>query len=158
MLFNNNESFLTAVCDGEIIPISQIPDEAFSTGILGQGYGIMPKTDIFFAPADGEILSVSDTGHAYTLRGENGAEILVHIGIDTVELKGDGFTPLVNEGQRVKAGDRIAMARLDKIEERGYKTVTAVLITNSDEFKIENMYYGFAKGAEAKALSYTKRK
>ena len=156
MLNNNKEANLYSVCDGEIIPISLIPDEAISQGILGQGYGIKPKSDYILSPADAKVLSVADTKHAYTLLTDDGAEILIHIGIDTVEMKGEGFTPMVSQGQRVKKGERIAIARFDKLEEEGYKTDTAVLITNSDEYKIENMYYGFAKGGEAIALSYCK--
>ena len=156
MLNNNKEANLYSVCDGEIIPISLIPDEAISQGILGQGYGIRPKSDHILSPADATVLAVADTKHAYTLLTDDGVEILVHIGIDTVELKGDGFTPMVSQGQRVKKGENLAIVRFDKLGEEGYKTDTAVLITNSDEFKIENMYYGFAKGGEAVALSYAK--
>ena len=154
MLFKKKESSLIAVCDGEIIPISRIPDEAFSQGILGQGYGIIPSSHMFFSPVNGTVISVSDTNHAYTLEDENGGEILVHIGIDTVELKGEFFTPLVSSGQKIKAGEGIAIARLDEIEKRGYKTVSAVLITNSDEYKIERINFGFAKGGEGVALIY----
>ena len=145
------------MCDGEIIPISLIPDEAFSQGILGQGYGIKPKSDVFLSPANGTV-SVSDTKHAYTILTDEGAQILVHIGIDTVELNGEHFTPFVVTGERVKKGDKIACVRLDKIESCGYKTDTAVLVVNSDEFEIENMYFGFAKGGEASALSCRKIK
>ena len=156
MLFNKKETSLYSVCDGEIIPISLISDEAISQGVLGQGYGIWPGSDYILSPADATVLSVADTKHAYSLLTDDGAEILIHIGIDTVELKGDGFTPMVSQGQRVKKGEIIAIARFDKLEGEGYKTDTAVLITNYDEFKIENMYYGFAKGGDAVALSYAK--
>ena len=156
MLLNKKESQLYSVCDGEIIPISLIPDEAISQGILGQGYGIKPKSDHILSPTDATVISVSDTKHAYTLLTDDGAEILIQIGIDTVELDGKCFTPMVSNGQRVKTGKTLAIARIDVIADLGYKTDIAVLITNSDEYKIENMYFGFAKGGEAIALSYRK--
>ena len=156
MLFNKKESTLYSVCDGEIIPISLIDDEAISQGFLGQGYGVKPKSDHILSPADGTVISVSDTKHAYTLSTEDGAEILIHIGIDTVELNGEGFTPMVSSGQRVKRGEEIAIARIDVLKDLGYKTDIAVIITNCDEYKIENMYFGFAKGGDAVALSYRK--
>ena len=156
MQLNKIESKLYSVCDGEIIPISLIPDEAISQGILGQGYGIKPKSDHILSPTDATVISVSDTKHAYTLLTDDGVEILIHIGIDTVELDGKCFTPMVSNGLWVKTGKTLAIARIDVIADLGYKTDIAVLITNSDEYKIENMYFGFAKGGDAVALSYRK--
>ncbi len=124
---------LVAVCDGESQPITVIPDEAFSSGMLGAGYAIEPGNGRFVSPIDGTITSVAATGHAYTILDGDGLDILVHIGVDTVQMGGKGFTPQVKEGQRVRAGEPIAKVDLSLIREKELPTVTAVLITNPEQ-------------------------
>ena len=152
-LFKKNYH-LTAVCDGRCAPLSEIPDEAFASGMLGLGVAIHPTGSHFCCPVSGTVQSVSDSRHAYTLLSEDGLELLVHIGVDTVELKGEGFTPLVLPGQRVRAGIPLAEVDLQKIHDRGLSSVTAVLITNPEEIEILEYGYGQVTGGETPILTY----
>ncbi len=116
---------------GKVIPREEIPDETFASGILGEGVGIEPAVGEVVAPFDGEIASLTDTRHAIGMTGPHGVEILIHVGIDTVNMKGDGFTLYVSQGEKVKAGQKLLTFDIDKIKAAGYSTVTAVLLANS---------------------------
>ena len=120
MKFFQKKRSLTAVCDGRCAELSQMPDEAFASGMLGQGVAVFPEGNRFYAPVGGRIESIAESKHAYTVLSEDGLELLIHIGVDTVELKGEGFTPLVREGQTVRAGDPLADADLNSIADRGF--------------------------------------
>lgn len=133
--FFKKEKTLTSVANGRIITITKIPDKVFSQKILGDGFGVIPTNGDFFSPASGVVTDVTDTLHAYCITTDDGLEILVHIGIDTVELKGQGFTPLVKKGDRLAAGDALAHADLDFLKEKGYSTACAVIITNTEKLK-----------------------
>ncbi len=126
---------LAAVADGELISIIDVPDEVFSQKILGDGYAIQLSSGSICSPANGTVTEVYDTGHAYCITSDDGLEILVHIGIDTVELKGEGFSPIVKKGDAVLIGSPLAVADLKLIRTRGYKTTTMVVITNTDAVK-----------------------
>ena len=143
MIFKKKQSSLCAVCDGMSVPISEIPDEAFSLGLLGKGFAQEPENNIFCSPVDGTIENVSKTKHAYSIHTENDLDILIHIGVDTVEMNGEGFEPQVKEGDKVKTGDIIAKADINLIKEKGFNPITAVLITNPDE--ITNVAYKFGR-------------
>lgn len=119
---------------GNVIPRSEIPDETFASGVLGDGVGIDPEEGIVYAPFDGEISSVTDTRHAVGITGPGEMEVLIHVGVDTVNMKGDGFALLVNEGDKVKKGQRLLTFDIEKIRAAGYSPVTAVLLTNSDDY------------------------
>ena len=121
--------------NGTAKPQSEIGDPTFAEGILGQGAAIVPVDGTLYAPFDCTVFGVADTGHAINLVGPEGIEMLIHIGLDTVELNGKGFTPMVKDGQKVKAGDTLIKFDLDAIK-KGYETVTAVLVTNADEFAV----------------------
>lgn len=137
----NKIKSLKAVCDGEAMPMSRVPDEAFSTEMLGKGFAIEPEGSLFVCPADGKVESIATTRHAYTLLTEDGLDLLIHVGVDTVELDGEGFEPLVSEGQRVEAGDPLVRIDPDEIRQKGFSAMTAVVITNPE--KIENIEYRF---------------
>ena len=134
---------MLAVCDGASAPVSEIPDEAFALGLLGKGFAQDPENGTFRSPVDGKIENVAKSKHAYSIHTRDDLDILVHIGVDTVELNGEGFEPLVSEGQSVRAGDIIAKADIELIRSRGFNPITAVLITNPD--KIENIAYKFGE-------------
>ena len=125
---------LFAPVKGNVIAREQIPDETFASGVLGDGVGIEPESGEVVAPFDGEISSVTDTRHALGITGPAGMEVLIHVGIDTVSMKGDGFTLFVAEGDHVKAGQRLMTFDIGKIKAAGYSTTTAVLLTNSDDY------------------------
>ncbi len=119
---------------GKVIPRSEIPDETFASGMLGDGIGIEPETGIVTAPCDGEISTVTDTLHAIGMVSADGMEVLIHVGIDTVNMKGDGFTAFVSAGDKVKAGQKLLTFDLEKIRGAGYSTTTAVLVANSFQY------------------------
>ena len=154
MLFQKKEKIILAVADGYAVPLSEVPDEAFSSGILGQGFAIKPTAGTVYAPASGTVESISETKHAYTLLTEDGLDILVHVGIDTVELKGEGFLPMVNVGDKIKAGDVLSRADLDLIKSKGYETVIPVLITNSEKLSKNDLTIGKVVGGKSEVLRY----
>ena len=120
--------------EGEVIPLEQIGDGVFSAEILGPGCGIIPNEGIVYAPANGEITQIADTKHAVGLMTEDGIEILIHVGMDTVEMKGEGFSVLTQMGAKVKCGQPLLTFNTDKIKAAGHPTTTAFVITNSDDF------------------------
>ena len=120
---------------GTVIPSEEIPDETFAAGVLGQGVGIRPENGIVVAPFDGEISSVTDTHHAVGITSPDGMELLIHVGVDTVAMQGDGFECFVQEGQQVKAGDKLITFDREKIAAAGHPDVVVVLVTNSDDYE-----------------------
>lgn len=116
---------------GRLIALEDVPDPVFSSGAMGQGIGIIPTDGTVLAPLAGEIVVATDTGHAVGIRSDEGIEVLIHVGIDTVAMKGDGFTVAVTKGQRVEAGQLLLRAELARIEAAGHSSITALIITNS---------------------------
>ena len=127
-------AILGAECKGTVVPMESIPDEVFSQGILGQCIGIDPAEGKVFAPVDGEITQAPDSGHALGLMSTGGVEVLIHVGVDTVDMNGDGFTPRVKEGDKVKKGQLLLEMDLDKIAAAKHPAVVITVITNTDEF------------------------
>ncbi|MCR5295942.1 MAG: glucose PTS transporter subunit IIA [Clostridiales bacterium] len=119
---------------GKVISREEIPDELFAAGTLGDGIGIEPEEDLVVAPFDGTISSVAETQHAVGIES-NGMELLIHIGVDTVKMAGDGFTCLVKEGDEVKAGQPLVRFSREKIKAAGYSDTVVVLLTNSDDIE-----------------------
>ena len=130
--FFKKERILSSVANGRITGLSKVPDQVFSQKILGDGFAVIPTGGDFYSPADGIVTDVTDTLHAYCITTDDGLEILIHIGLDTVELKGQFFTPLVKKGDKITRGDAIAHADLDGIKSKGYNTATVVIVTNTD--------------------------
>ena len=122
---------VTAPLSGRIIPMEEIPDQVFSQGVLGEGVGIEPTGNVVVAPADATVCSViEDSRHAVGLTLDNGAELLIHVGIDTVSMNGDGFRLHVKEGDRVRLGDKLITFDPEKIKAAGHPTTTAFLVTD----------------------------
>ena len=126
---------LYAPCKGKVVPLTEVPDPTFSEKLLGDGFAVIPTEVKVYAPADDEVTMVFDTLHAITLTSSQGAEILIHIGLDTVTLKGAPFTAHVAAGDKVKKGDLLMDVDLDKIKEAGLNTITPVLICNTDDYE-----------------------
>lgn len=123
------QNLLVAPLSGKVIPLAEIPDQVFSQGILGEGVGIDPTGNSVVAPADATVSSViEDSKHACGLTLDNGMELLIHVGMDTVAMKGDGFELHVKVGDRVKTGDKLISFDLDKIRAAGHSTITAVVV------------------------------
>lgn len=138
-------TFSAVACvSGEVVPITEVPDEVFSKKVLGDGCAIIPNDDDgrILAPFDGKITSVAATKHAYSIEHESGVEVLIHIGLESVSLDGEGFEPLVKEGDRVKKGDPIAQVNFLLLKSRGIKTVTPMIVTEHPK----NMNIAFMSG------------
>ncbi len=120
--------------EGNVIPYTQIPDDTFASGVLGAGVGVQPTGEVVVAPFDGEITSVAESKHAVGIES-NGMELLIHVGVDTVAMNGDGFNCLVHEGDKVKAGQPLIQFSRAKIKAAGYSDTVAVLLTNSDDME-----------------------
>ncbi|CAI9388275.1 glucose PTS transporter subunit IIA [Microbacterium sp. T2.11-28] len=120
--------------DGTAVAISEVPDPVFAGGVMGPGVAIEPSGDTVSAPGAGVVVAAQPTGHAFGLQLDNGAEILIHVGIDTVNLKGDGFDVRVKNGDRVDVGDVLVVFDRDVIEKAGYPLITPVIVLNADAF------------------------
>lgn len=125
---------LVSPVTGTIVPLSEVKDEVFSSGALGKGIAINPTVGELYAPATGEITTVFPTGHAIGMTTTDGVEILIHIGMDTVELEGKGFDIKAKQGDRVNKGDLLGYFDIDYIKEAGKPVITPIVVTNSDQF------------------------
>lgn len=131
---------LTAYLTGKVIPLKEVADGVFSEGIMGDGLAILPESEVLYAPADAQVVTLmADSRHACGLRMENGIEILLHIGIDTVQMQGDGFEYLVSEGQQVQVGTPLIRFDREKIKNAGYSDVTVCIIT--DQGSVKNIQF-----------------
>lgn len=128
------QATLRSPLKGNVLSLAEVQDEAFSSGTLGTGVAIDPEEGILYAPADGVVSVCFPTGHAIGLTTKNGVELLLHVGMDTVQLDGAGFTPFVKAGDTVEMGQKLLEFDMDFIRKEGYSLVTPVLITNTDEF------------------------
>lgn len=134
---NNNPLTLSAPLSGPVLALNRVPDEVFASGAMGDGIAIDPLNDCLQAPCDGVIIHVARTGHALTIRADNGAEVLMHVGIDTVELNGEGFALLVKEGARVSEGQPLVQFDLDRIARQCKSLVSLIILTNSERFELQ---------------------
>ncbi|MGP9732964.1 glucose PTS transporter subunit IIA [Brachybacterium sp. AOP42-C2-15] len=125
---------LTAPVAGRLVPIGEVSDPVFASKALGEGVGIIPVDGRILAPADGLLATVATTGHAFGLLADGGAEVLVHVGIDTVKMDGEGFDVRVEQGQRVRAGDLLAVVDLEAIRAAGYDSITLLTVPNTSTF------------------------
>lgn len=133
-LKGKKETVIAAPVKGECIPISEVSDPTFAEEILGKGIAIKPADGKFYAPADGAVTTLFPTGHAVGMTTSDGVEILIHVGLDTVQLKGQFFSAKVEADQNVKKGDLLLEADLEEIKKAGYDTVTPVLVCNSSDY------------------------
>ncbi|WP_375179669.1 PTS glucose transporter subunit IIA [Enterococcus rotai] len=145
---------LYAVATGELIPISDVNDPVFSQKMMGDGFAVLPESGAIYSPIVGEVLSVFQTKHAVGMKMANGLEILLHMGIDTVELNGTPFDIKVSEGTKVSQGTQIAAVDLEAIKTAGKATDMVVVITNMDKVKsFELNKTGFVKAGDEVGLA-----
>lgn len=133
---------LVSPLQGTVVLLTDVRDEVFSTGVLGQGAAVMPAKGALYSPVDGTITMVPDTKHAISVMDASGAEILMHIGMDTVKLNGKGFEPQVQAGDRVRKGQLLMKFDIDAIRAAGYDLTTPVVITNSEELEVNTVAQG----------------
>lgn len=125
---------LSSPLKGDVLPLNKIKDDAFALGVLGKGIGIIPEEGKVYAPIDGEVSALFPTFHAIGIKGDNGVEVLIHVGMNTVQLEGEGFTPHVKQGARVKQGQLLMEFDKNLIVEKGYSLETPIIISNSDNY------------------------
>ncbi|WP_223486650.1 phosphoenolpyruvate--protein phosphotransferase [Pseudomonas sp. A-RE-19] len=132
---NNKELTLSAPLSGPVLTLAKVPDPVFASGAMGDGIAIDPLNDTLYSPCEGVVIHVARTGHAVTLRADNGAELLLHLGLDTVELQGVGFSMLVKEGARVSNGQPLLRYDLDQVAQQCKSLVSLMILTNSQDFQ-----------------------
>ena len=133
----DNEN-IAAPVDGQVKDLGDVNDQVFSTKLMGDGAAIVPSDGMIYSPVDGQVTVAYETKHAYGLKSKDGAEVLIHIGIDTVNLKGEGFESFVKQGQTVKAGDKLGTVDLAKVKAAGYDTTVMVVVTNTNNYASVN--------------------
>jgi PTS system D-glucosamine-specific IIC component len=127
---SGNGDELVSPIKGEMVPLSEVPDQVFSQKLMGDGFAIIPSEGTVVAPADGKIVNLFPTKHAIGIETTNGREILVHFGIDTVNLKGEGFDALVSQGDEVKKGQPLLKVDLDFVKNNAPSVITPIIFTN----------------------------
>lgn len=161
MLFKKNKTklnnILIAPIEGNVKDIETMPDEIFASKMLGDGVYILPKNGMVYSPIDGIIRSVSPTLHAVGIEGKDGVEIIIHFGVDTVQMNGKGFKVHVKQNSRVSVNQLLFEADLDEIIKQGYSIATAIVISNSDNFKINQKNYGDTHVCKSILFEYSKK-
>lgn len=129
--FKKNDLKIYTPVMGNIIPLEEVPDPVFSEKMMGEGAAVIPKEGDIYSPVEGEIIQIASSKHAIGILTEDGSEILIHVGLDTVSLKGEGFTVTVEVGEKVRVGQRLIKVDWEFIRENGKNIVTPIVITNS---------------------------
>ncbi|MCK1159937.1 sucrose-specific PTS transporter subunit IIBC [Streptococcus uberis] len=132
---NKVEEILYAPLDGQVIALEEVKDPVFASGAMGQGFAVIPSGNAVYSPVDGQVEVAFETGHAFAIRSNQGAELLIHIGIDTVSMAGTGFKSKVTAGQHVKKGDLLGEFESAKIKEAGLEDTTMVILTNASDYQ-----------------------
>ena len=153
----DDDPLVVAPMTGAAVSIMEIPDEVFSERLLGDGVAIIPDKGEVASPVNGTIIQVAETRHAFGIHSDDDLEILVHIGVDTVGLRGKGFKIFVENGQKLKIGDRIAEVDIKFLEASGFSIHTAILITNMNEVKNFKSFTGPVEAGETKIMTYCKK-
>jgi sugar PTS system EIIA component len=135
--FKKSKLKIIAPVNGEIIPLKEVPDPVFSQKMMGEGIAIIPSGGNIHAPVNGTVILIAATKHAIGIRAEDGTEILIHIGLETVALNGEGFSLAVNDGDKISVGQLLIEVDWDFINNHGKSTVTPIVITNNDGRKKE---------------------
>ena len=137
-LFKPKKQILVSPADGDIVKLEDVPDEVFSAKLVGEGIAIMPRSNTFVAPVAGVVSKIFSTNHAFSIRTSNNLEVMVHIGLDTVELDGEGFKALAKEGDKVSVGKPIIYADLAFIESKGKPIITPIVVNSEKEVTISS--------------------
>lgn len=151
-----NANEIAALADGNLIPLEKVKDEVFSKKIMGDGIAIELTGNMIVSPASGTITMMFPTMHAFGLVLDNGIEILVHVGIDTVELKGKGFKRFVSVNTKVKKGDPIIQIDKEFVEKEGYDTTSLMIVTNCNGYQINFSREGTVKKGKSIVATYSK--
>ena len=155
MTTTTRSAVVTAPFSGKLVPLSEVPDETFASGVLGEGIAIEPSDGLFCSPVDGTVETIAETKHAIGFAADNDLEILVHVGLETVSLKGEGFEIFVKEGDKVKAGQPVAKVDLDLIRNRSLKTITSIVLTGGADDMELHCAEGIAAAGKTPVLTLT---
>ena len=155
MTTTTRSAVVTAPFSGKLVPLSEVPDETFASGVLGEGIAIEPSDGLFCSPVDGTVETIAETKHAIGFAADNDLEILVHVGLETVSLKGEGFEIFVKEGDKVKAGQPVAKVNLDLIRSRSLKTITSIVLTGGADDMELHCAEGTAAAGKTPVLTLT---
>ena len=156
MLEGDKGEKIYAPLKGRVIPVTEVNDPTFAEEMLGKGVAIEPEGNRIVSPVDGSVAMMFETGHAVSLLSGGGAEVLIHVGLDTVKLKGQHFTVKVKTGDTVKKGDVLIEFDLAAIAAAGYDTVTPIVVTNTDDFKSVEPRTGFEANEQDEILTLHK--
>ena len=138
-----------APVSGEAVPLSEVPDEVFAEGMAGEGGAIVPAASgEAVAPVSGTLVKLFEGGHAFGIATEDGVELIVHVGLDTIEMRGGGFEKIAAEGEEVEAGQPIVRFDLEEIRGAGYDPVTPVVVTNREDHPVRNLRSGEVRAGE----------
>lgn len=129
------QEIIASPLSGQLVPLAEVPDEVFASGAMGKGIAINPSEGIIYAPTNAEVILVFATKHAIGLKTENGADLLIHVGMDTVSLGGNGFNALVKVGEKVAAGQKLLEFDIQTIKAAGLPVITPVIVTNTEVFE-----------------------
>ena len=156
----NNEEVqkekIVPLTNGELVNISQVPDEVFSSKMMGDGFAMKTTDGIILSPVEGTIVTVFPTKHAVAINSVDGREVLIHLGVDTVNLKGEGFETFVEENQKVKVGDKLVKMDVDFIENNAKSSMPIVVFTNLAEGESVKLVEGNAKAGELNRIEIVK--
>lgn len=152
-LFSKTKT-LVSPATGKIMPITKVNDSVFKEKILGDGVAVIPEEKEIVAPCNGKIVQIAHTNHAVCIESEDGLEILLHLGMDTVNLEGEGFECFVKVGDKVKAGDKIMNMDIDFIKQSGYEVESPCIITNLDIIKNLDLRTGYVIKGETVIIKY----
>ena len=139
---------LVSPVNGELLDIANVPDEVFAQKMMGDGFAIKSNDGLVVSPVDAEVQLVFETKHAIGLKTESGLEMLIHFGVDTVKLKGEGFEVFVEAGDKVKAGDKLMQVNLDYIKENAKSDISPIIFTNLEEGKVVKVDSGKVTAGE----------
>jgi len=140
---------ILAPVSGESVPLSEVPDEVFAEGMAGEGGAIIPgSSGEAVAPVSGTLVKLFEGGHAFGIATEEGIELIVHVGLDTIEMRGGGFEKIATEGDEVEAGQPIVRFDLEEIQAAGYDPVTPVVVTNPEDHPVRDLRSGAVRAGE----------
>ncbi|SER46959.1 PTS sugar transporter subunit IIA [Salipaludibacillus aurantiacus] len=128
----DGKDLLASPANGEVVPLSEVPDPTFAEKMMGDGVAVKPSEGLIVSPVHGEIVQLFPTKHAVGIKTVNGIEVLIHIGIETVNMQGDGFKAFVSEGDKVAKGDKLVEFDMNLVNEKAESTITPIIITNGD--------------------------
>ncbi|WP_413304181.1 PTS glucose transporter subunit IIA [Bacillus sp. 1P10SD] len=154
-IFKKEKSAIFAPVNGEILSLSEVPDPVFSQKMMGEGIAMIPEEGKIYSPVKGSVILIAETKHAIGVRAVDGAEILIHVGLETVSLNGEGFTIAVNVGDKVTTGQLLMEMDLDMIKQLAKSIITPIVITNSNEIGKQYRFTQEKKGIKGETVIIT---